>query len=101
MKKQLTPEEIKVRVEARARRDAEYKAEQERLQLYGAALEKMSDQGLRAELRRAIRRERIKVEGKMAYNPGLTIAFATVLATVFENTKTPTNPNGKVRSYPV
>ena len=63
----------------------------------GKRLPKMTDKQLRGELKRVVRGERAGKEWK----PGLRISFATILTVVFENTKTPTNPKGKLHAYPI
>jgi hypothetical protein len=96
--KQLTAEEQAAYIAAQAARVAELKAEQERLHLYGATLPKLSFRQLRGELVRTIKREH---SGKPPEpQAGLTIAFASVLLTVLENTKTVENPWAKLHSYP-
>jgi hypothetical protein len=86
---------------------AERKAEQERLELYGKAVPKMSHRQLRGELVRTIKREHA---GKPPQpQAGLTIAIASILLTVLDNTKTVVdkrtrpdqiNPFGVLASYP-
>jgi hypothetical protein len=102
-----TAEERAAALVAREKAVAEAKAERERVELYGKALPKMSHRQLRGELRRTIRREHA---GKPPQpQAGLTIAWATVLAAVLDNTKTVVdkhtrpdqiNPWGKLAAYP-
>ncbi len=97
----LTPEQIEANKLAIAARQAELKAEQERIALFGAAVKKMSDNQLRGELRGAIRRERRPdpETRKMGHHAGLTVALASVLLTVLDNTQSPTNPRGTLTHY--
>lgn len=103
----LTPEEKEKLLAAQAVAAEEAKAERERVELYGKSVEKMSHRQLRGELVRAIKREH---SGKPPVpQAGLTIAWASVLLAVLDNTKTvmdkhtrpsQINPWGKLASYP-
>jgi hypothetical protein len=94
-KKKLTDEELlALRKSRQAEREADLKVADD----LAKRLPTMTDQQLRAELRRVARGER---SGKNIYRPGLRIAFATVLSAVFDNTKTPTNPKGRLHAYPL
>lgn len=93
----LTAEQ-KAQIEV-ARQQAEKEANEEaaRLQLYGKSVENMSHRQLRSELVKTIKREHTGRPPEPI--PGLTIAFAAVLLTVLDNTKTSpvfeTDKNGK------
>lgn len=110
VKQQAPPQTVEERAAALAAHEkaqAEAKAERERVELYGKALPKMSHCQLRGELRRTIKRE---YAGKPPQpQAGLTIAWASVLLAVLDNTKTVVekhtrpdqiNPWGKLASYP-
>ncbi len=56
---------------------------------YGVRLDGMTDRQLKGELRRAAKQE------------GLDGALGIALLTIFEDTKTPANPTGRLHSYPV
>jgi hypothetical protein len=76
----------------------EAKAERERIELFGKSLFKLSHRQLQGELRRAVKRE---YAGKPPQpQAGLSIALASILSLVLENTSTPTNPFGKLQAYP-
>jgi hypothetical protein len=95
---ELTPEQQAAALQAAETKRAEQKAEQERLRLYGAALETMSHRQLRRELTKTIRRE---YAGRPPEpQAGLTIALGTILLTVLDNTQTKENPFAKLSSYP-
>lgn len=80
------------------KRQADEKAERQRVELYGRSLPKLSHNQLRKELVKTIKRE---YSGKPPQpQAGLTIALASILLTVLENTNTPQNPQGKLHSYP-
>lgn len=98
---QLTVEQVAELAAARKKAEDERKAEQERIMLYGKMLPKLSDNQIRGELRRIRRAEgRPDPETRRpGFHAGLTIAFATVLETVFKNTQTPTNPMGTLSHY--
>jgi len=90
-----------------AKRQAEEKAERERIEVYGKSVPKMSHRQLRGELVRAIKREHAGRPPEPI--AGLTIAWSTVLLAVLDNTKTvvgkhtrpdQVNPWGKLDSYP-
>lgn len=82
----LTPEEQAKVLAAQQKAVEEAKAEQQRIELYGKNVEKMSHRQLRGELRRLIRRE---YAGKPPEpQAGLNIALASVFLTVLDNTKT-------------
>lgn len=82
----LTPEEKAKFVAEQVKAAAEAKAERERIELFGKAVEKMSHRQLRGELRRSIRRE---YAGKPPEpQAGLTIALGTIFLAVLDNTKT-------------
>ena len=82
---------------------------------YGKKLDKMTHKQFLGELRRLENRSYGPVDGKKGttvngvdfHNPkqrsraGLSNAFATVLRTVLENTKTKENPKGRLHCYPV
>jgi hypothetical protein len=82
---------------------------------YGKKLKSMSHRQLVGELSRLERQSYGSVDGKKGttvngvdfHNPkqrsraGLSNAFATVLRTVLENTKTKENPKGRLHCYPV
>lgn len=94
----LTPEEQAAALATFEKRQAEEKAERERIEIYGKSLSRMPQRQLQGELRRTIRRE---YAGKPPQpQAGLTIAFATVLATVLKNTKTRENPFARLSAYP-
>lgn len=95
-----SPEEMAAALVAKAKAEAEAKAERERLELYFKMLPKLSHNQLRGELRRTVRRESVKEGNKRIPVAGLTIAFATVLSAVLDNTKTKDNPKGRLNSYP-
>ena len=103
----LSAEDLVAQQAAREKAQAEQKAERERIDLYGKATNKMSHRQLRSELVKTIRRE---YAGKPPEpQAGLTIAFATILLTVLDNTKTgetrlrddQKNPFGKLSAYPL
>ena len=89
-----TPEQLAAAKAAQDKIDADYKAEQERLRLYSASVEKMSHRQLSAELRKTVKRE---YAGKPSEpQAGLTIAFATILGAVLSNTRsTPVTDDGR------
>jgi hypothetical protein len=93
----ITPEEAAKIIAARQQAEKEANEEAERVRLYGYAVEKMSHRQLRAELTKTIKREHVGRPPEPI--PGLTIAFASVLLTVLDNTKTnlvfDTDKNGK------
>jgi hypothetical protein len=115
---QLTPEEQAKVLAAQQAAAKEAENERERVELYGKSVEKMSHRQLRSELVKTIKRE---YAGKPPEpQAGMTIAFASILLTVFDNTKTSTvfetdrkgkptrvarpdqiNPHGKLEAYPV
>ena len=95
---EISPEQKAALVAIREAAAAEAKAEAQRVELYGKSVEKMSHKQLRGELRRAVKRE---YAGRPPQpQPGLTIAFSTVLLTMLENTHTPENPFAKLSAYP-
>ena len=103
----LTAEQKAAALAAREKEVAEAKAEQERVELYGKSVPKMSHRQLRGEFVRLIRREH---SGKPPEpQAGLNIALASVFLTVLDNTHTVVekstrpnqiNPNGRLHSYP-
>jgi CRISPR/Cas system endoribonuclease Cas6 (RAMP superfamily) len=94
----LTPEEQAAYLAAQKLAAEEREKERQRVELYGKSLGKMTDHQVQKELKKVIRRE---YSGKPpAPQAGLTIALATILSTVLENTKTDQNPNGRLHSYP-
>ena len=94
----LTQEEQAAVLAEVKKRQEDAKVERERIELYGKSLHKMTDRQVQKELKKVIRRE---YSGKPpAPQAGLTIALATILSTVLENTKTDQNPNGRLHSYP-
>jgi len=103
----LTPEEQAKVLAAQQKAAEEAKAERERVELFGKAVQKMSHRQLRGELRRSIRRE---YAGKPPEpQAGLTICLGTIFLAVLDNTKTAhnglrsdqINPNGRLHAYPV
>jgi len=100
----LTPEQIAERNEAA-------KVEAKRLEVYENFLSEASHRQLQGEFKRTIRAEHFKEPGKKTKTPipGLTIAFATVLSAVLDNSKTletrlrpnQINPKGKLHAYPL
>jgi hypothetical protein len=114
----LTPEEQAAYLAEQKLAAEEREKERQRVELYGKSVEKMSHRQLSAELRKTIRREHT---GKPPQpQAGLTIALASILSIVFDNTKTtpvfetdkkgrPTrtarpdqiNPNGRLHPYPL
>ena len=111
-KKQLTNEELLVLQKTK-------KEEREKDLVAARDLEKrlphLSHHQLRSELKRIARDERT---GKGSFRPSLRIAFATVLLTVLDSTKTTPlfetnkgkartarpdqiNPNGRLHAYPL
>jgi len=112
----LTPEEQAAYLASQKLLAEEREKERQRVELYGKNIEGMSHRQLQTELRKTIRRE---YTGKPPQpQAGLTIAFATILSAVLENTKTATvfetdkkgrptrvarpdqiNPNGRLNSY--
>lgn len=92
----MTPEQAAALKVALEKAEADRKAEVERLALWGASVEKMSVSQLKGEVRRAIRREHIKV-GKGQFEPvaGLSLAFLTVFDAVLGSTKTLFDRNNK------
>jgi Ribonuclease G/E len=94
----LTVEERAAVLEAVKKRQADEKAERERVELYGKSLPKLSHRQLAKELKKAVKRE---YQGKPPQpQAGLNIALASILSLVLENTNTPENPFGKLHSYP-
>jgi len=94
----LTPEEREAALAAHVKKQAEEKAERQRLELFGKSVEKMSHRQLRGELVRTIKREHA---GKPPVpQAGLTILYSTVLLALLENTQTKENPFGKLQAYP-
>ena len=94
-KKKLTEAEmLEIRKAKAAERDKDLAT--------AAALEKklplMSDRQLRNELKRVVRGEKIS---KKEYRAGLRVTFASILLTVFDNTKTETNSKGRLHAYPL
>ena len=83
-----TPEEQAAILAAKQKAAEEAKAERERVELYGKAVEKMSHLQLRRELVKTIRREHFKEGGKRVPVAGQTILLSTVLLAVLDNTKT-------------
>ena len=84
-----------------AKADAEKKAEAERIATFEARVPHMSHRQLSAEIERTlVRKEHVKI-GKGLYEPqpGLTIAFGTVLGIVLAGTKTKENPFAKLSCY--
>lgn len=105
-KVERTPEEIAAIAIKRAEIDLAAKQRVEELQAYEDRVESMSHRQLRGEFRRMIRAEHA---GKPPVpQPGLNIAYATVMLTVLENSETmdrrlrrdQVNPVGK-RMYPI
>lgn len=94
-KKKMTDEELLAVRKAKA---AEREKDREVAELLAKKLPTLTDNQLRGELRRLTRGERVS---KKEYRAGLRITFATVLSTVFDNTRTPTNPKGKLHAYPL
>jgi hypothetical protein len=98
-----------------AKKPAEKKVEPFDPKTYETKLKSMSHRQLVGELSRLERQSYGSVEGKKGTtvngvdfnNPkqrsraGLSNAFATVLRTVLENTKTKENPKGRLHCYPV
>jgi hypothetical protein len=82
----ITPEEQAKILAAREKAAAEAKAEAERIELFGKSVEKMSHKQLRAALHKTIKREHAGRPPQP--QAGLTIAFATVLLAVLDNTRT-------------
>jgi hypothetical protein len=97
----LTPEQEAQLKASAAKAEADRLAEAKRLQDWGKFVEKATIPQLKGEIRRIIRKEHVKV-GKDLYEPqaGLTIAFATVFATILDTTKE-TNPKAKLSAYPL
>lgn len=94
----LTPEEREAALAAHVKKQAEEKAERQRLELFGKSVEKMSHRQLRGELVRTIKREHA---GKPPIpQAGLTILYSTVLLALLENTQTKENPFAKLQAYP-
>lgn len=93
----VTPEEQAKILAAQEQAEKERNEEAERVRLYGYAVEKMSHRQLRSELVKTIKREHAGRPPEPI--PGLTIAFAAVLLTVLDNTRTSpvfeTDKNGK------
>lgn len=82
----ITPEEAAKIIAARQKANEEAEAERQRVQLYGKSVEKMSHRQLRSEFVKTIRREHA---GRPPVAiPGLTIAIASIMLTVLDNTKT-------------
>jgi len=103
----LTPEEQAKFLADKAAAEAAAKAERERIELYGKALPNLSHRQLRSELVKTVKRE---YAGRPPQpQAGLTIAFATVLLAVLDNTRTAEkklrpdqiNPKGKLHTYPL
>ena len=90
----LTPEQIAANKAAREQAEAEAKAEQERIELYGKSVQTMSHRQLRSELKKAIKREHVKEAGRRRPVPvaGLTIAFGSILLAVLDSTRTAPDP---------
>ena len=92
----LTPEEIAAQQAAKEKAAADAAAERERVELYGKNVQNMSHRQLRAELTKTIRREHTKDGGKRVPIAGQTIAFATALLAVLDNTcTTPVTDGGR------
>ena len=93
----LTAEEQAKIIAAREQAEKEANEEAARLQLYGKSVEKMSHRQLRSELVKTIKREHAGRPPEPI--PGLTVAFASVLLLVLDNTRTSpifdTDKNGK------
>jgi hypothetical protein len=89
-----TPEQIAAAKAVREQLEAEAKAEQERVELYGKNVRTMSHRQLRSELKKAVKREHAKEAGRRRPVPvaGLTIAFSTILLAVLDNTRTAADP---------
>jgi hypothetical protein len=96
MSEQAQKNAAEASAQLKAAQQASRQAAREAAELYGKRLPSLSHRQLCSELKRTIRQER---NGKNQFNPGLTIAFATVLSTVLENTNTPTNPFGRLAPY--
>jgi hypothetical protein len=91
-----TPEQIAANKAAAEKAEAEAKAERERVELYAKSAEKMSHRQLSAELKKTVRREHVKEGGKRVPVAGLTIAFATILSAMLDNTSTsPVTEDGR------
>jgi hypothetical protein len=84
----LTPEEQAKVIAAREQAEKEANEEQARIRLYSKSVEKMSHRQLRSELVKAIKREHAGRPPEPI--PGLTIAIASVMLLVLDNTKTST-----------
>jgi hypothetical protein len=82
----ITPEEAAKLAAAREQAEKEQNEERERIQLYGKSVEKMSHRQLRSELVKTIKREHAGRPPEPI--PGLTIAIASIMLTVLDNTKT-------------
>ncbi len=103
----LTAEQKAAALATREKEVAEAKAEQERIELYGKSVPKMSHRQLRGELVRLIKREH---SGKPPVpQAGLNICLASIFLTVLDNTHTVVekstrpdqiNPNGRLHAYP-
>ena len=98
---------VTLTAEQLAERAAAAKEEQLRLENYDRSLVKMSHRQLRGELKRAVKKE---YAGKPPQaQPGLTIAFATILSAVLDNTRSmdtrlrpdQRNPNSGKRMCPL
>ena len=99
---EMTVEQVAAQKALREANEAAQKAERERLHAYGKEVKTMSDKQLLGALGRVLKAEgrRDPETHKQGYHAGLTVIFATVLSTVLKNTKTPSNPWGKLNAYP-
>ena len=94
----LSPEEQAKILADRAAKEAEQKAERERIELFGKSVEGMSHRQLVSELRKAVKRE---YSGRPPQpKAGPNIAWASVMLIVLENTQTKENPFAKLSAYP-
>jgi hypothetical protein len=82
----LTAEQIAANKAALELRNAELKAERDRVEQYGKDVQKMSHSQLRAELKKTIRKEHAGRPPEP--QAGLTIALASIFLTVLDNTRT-------------
>lgn len=82
----LTVEEQATQKAARLKAAEELEKERQRIELYGKSVEKMSHRQLRAELKKAIKREHAGRPPEP--QAGLPIAFATIFLNVLDNTVT-------------
>jgi hypothetical protein len=82
----ITPEEQAKILAAREQAEKERNEEAARLQLYERSVEKMSHSQLRSELVKTIKREHAGRPPEPI--PGLTIAVASIMLTVLDNTMT-------------